>query len=90
MKIVNIIVILLSVCSNFCAWGQQKNVNQLSREEEKDGFQLLFDGQSLNNWINNAEEYFVEDGCIVKNLLDLEIFIRKKNLEILFYVLNFN
>ena len=76
MKIVNIIVILLSVCSNFCAWGQQKNVNQLSREEEKDGFQLLFDGQSLNNWINNAEEYFV--------------FIRKKNLEILFYVLNFN
>ena len=66
MKIVNIIVILLSVCSNFCAWGQQKNVNQLSREEEKDGFQLLFDGQSLNNWINNAEEYFVEDGCIVK------------------------
>ena len=66
MKIVNIIVILLSVCSNFCEWGQQKNVNQLSREEEKDGFQLLFDGQSLNNWINNAEEYFVEDGCIVK------------------------
>lgn len=68
MKIVNIIVILLSVCSNFCAWGQQKNVNQLSREEEKDGFQLLFDGQSLNNWINNAEEYFVEDGCIVKKI----------------------
>ena len=60
MKIVNIIVILLSVCSNFCAWGQQKNVNQLSREEEKDGFQLLFDGQSLNNWINNAEEYLSE------------------------------
>ncbi|MFQ9020467.1 MAG: family 16 glycoside hydrolase [Parabacteroides merdae] len=67
MKIVNIIVLLLSVCSNFCAWGQQKNVNQLSREEEKDGFQLLFDGQSLNNWINNAKKnIFVEDGCIVK------------------------
>lgn len=66
MKIVNIIIVLYSVCCSFCAWGQQKNVNQLSKEEEKDGFQLLFDGQSLDKWINNADEYFVEDGCIVK------------------------
>lgn len=40
--------------------------NQLSKTEEKDGFLLLFDGKSLDNWINNADEYYVKDECIVK------------------------
>lgn len=40
--------------------------NQLTKDEIKDGFQLLFDGKSLDNWINNADEYLVEDECIVK------------------------
>lgn len=62
MKIVSIV--LLCVCGIWSAYGQV--VNQLSKEEEREGFQLLFDGKSLDNWINNADEYFVEDGCIVK------------------------
>lgn len=62
MKIVSIV--LLCVCGIWSAYEQV--VNQLSKEEEREGFQLLFDGKSLDNWINNADEYFVEDGCIVK------------------------
>ena len=39
---------------------------ELPEAEAKAGYQVLFDGTSLDNWINNADEYMVEDGCIVK------------------------
>lgn len=63
MKIYNIITSILFVCC-FCAQGQK--LNQLLDKEVKEGYQLLFDGKSLDNWINNTDEYFVENGCIVK------------------------
>lgn len=63
MKIYGIVTTILFAFS-FCVQGQK--LNQLSDKEVKEGYQLLFDGKSLDNWINNADEYFVEDGCIVK------------------------
>ena len=54
--------ILLTV--TFCI--QAQTLNQLSPKEAQEGYQLLFDGFSLDKWINNANEYYVEDGCIVK------------------------
>lgn len=38
---------------------------QLSPEEAKDGFNVLFDGSSMINWTGNTKDYVAEDGCIV-------------------------
>lgn len=40
---------------------------RLSEDEKIDGYQLLFDGTSLDGWIDQANEYKLEEGCIVKN-----------------------
>jgi len=39
----------------------------LSDEEKKDGFKLLFDGISLNEWTGNKTDYVPEDGTIAVN-----------------------
>ncbi len=44
-----------------------ENINQLSRNEQKDGFEILFDGVSMDKWIDNTNQYIVEDGNIVMN-----------------------
>lgn len=36
----------------------------LTAEEEKDGFKLLFDGVSMNEWIGNTKDYVAENGTI--------------------------
>ena len=38
---------------------------QLSAEEVKDGFQLLFNGKDLNNWQGDKIDYTAEDGMMV-------------------------
>lgn len=38
---------------------------QLSREEETDGFKLLFNGKDLNNWVGDKIDYVAENGMIV-------------------------
>lgn len=38
---------------------------QLSAEEEKEGFQILFDGTNLDQWTGNKKDYAVESGKIV-------------------------
>ena len=48
---------------------------RLSEQEKKDGYRLLFDGTTLDGWINNSDEYILENGCIAKKAS--EIFIRK-------------
>ncbi|MCD2422187.1 DUF1080 domain-containing protein [Niabella pedocola] len=40
--------------------------NALSRKEQKEGYVLLFDGQSLNNWIDANNQYEVRENAIVK------------------------
>ena len=37
---------------------------ELSKEEKEQGFDLLFNGKDLNNWIGNKIDYVVEDNAI--------------------------
>ncbi|MDR3250478.1 MAG: DUF1080 domain-containing protein [Tannerella sp.] len=37
---------------------------QLSAEEKKDGFKILFDGTNMHEWTGNLVDYTLEDGCI--------------------------
>ena len=43
----------------------QSIINELTEEEKKEGFILLFNGSDLNAWIGNTTDYIVEDGVIV-------------------------
>jgi HEAT repeat protein len=40
---------------------------QLSAEEKKDGFKILFDGSNMYEWTGNVVNYTLEDGCISMN-----------------------
>ncbi|QGJ69600.1 DUF1080 domain-containing protein [Planctomycetales bacterium 10988] len=42
----------------------------LSEEEKEAGFQLLFDGESLDGWEGDLETFRVEDGAIVAGSLE--------------------
>ena len=37
---------------------------QLTKEENEQGFQVLFNGKDLNNWVGNKTDYVVEDNTI--------------------------
>jgi len=37
---------------------------ELSKEEKEQGFDLLFNGKDLNNWVGNKTDYVVEDNTI--------------------------
>ena len=37
---------------------------QLSDEEKRAGFQVLFDGTNMHAWCGNTGDYILEDGCI--------------------------
>ncbi|MCD7936381.1 MAG: DUF1080 domain-containing protein [Tannerellaceae bacterium] len=37
---------------------------QLSAEEEKEGYKVLFDGTHMHEWIGNTVDYTIQDGCI--------------------------
>ena len=37
---------------------------RLSDEEKKEGFEVLFDGATMFNWIGNTRDYVAEEGCI--------------------------
>ncbi len=39
--------------------------NQLTEEEENDGFALLFNGENMDNWVGNKTDYIVEKDNIV-------------------------
>jgi hypothetical protein len=40
-------------------------ISSLSEEEKQQGFEMLFDGTNLNNWIGNKTGYLVENGNMV-------------------------
>ena len=40
---------------------------QLSEQEKKEGFQILFDGTNMYEWQGNTVDYVLEDGCIAMN-----------------------
>lgn len=37
---------------------------ELSAEEKKEGYKILFDGTNMHNWIGNTADYIIEDGNI--------------------------
>ncbi|MDU1890811.1 MAG: family 16 glycoside hydrolase [Dysgonomonas sp.] len=37
---------------------------ELSAQEKKDGFRILFDGTNMHNWTGNTIDYAIQDGCI--------------------------
>lgn len=39
-------------------------VFKLSKQEKKEGFKILFDGTSMDQWVSNTDEYLLEDGTI--------------------------
>jgi len=42
-------------------------ISSLSEEEKQQGFDMLFDGSNLNNWIGNKTGYLVDNGTMVVN-----------------------
>lgn len=37
---------------------------ELTKEEKKEGFRMLFDGTNMHAWTGNTVDYLLEDGCI--------------------------
>ncbi|MDR0505900.1 MAG: DUF1080 domain-containing protein [Dysgonamonadaceae bacterium] len=37
---------------------------ELSAEEKKEGYKILFDGTNMHEWTGNTVDYILEDGCI--------------------------
>jgi|SRR6185312_7685172 len=69
MKIImrtNLFFWLLTPALIFISCASSKNTmdNQLSNKEKKQGYQLLFDGKSLDQWIGATDTYVPENGTI--------------------------
>jgi 3-keto-disaccharide hydrolase len=47
-----------------CAASKNTFSNQLSKKEKKQGYKLLFDGQTMNEWTGNTQSYVPENGTI--------------------------
>ncbi len=45
-------------------YAATEKITKLSAEEEKEGFELLFDGTNLDNWQGNKTDYVPIDGAI--------------------------
>jgi HEAT repeat protein len=43
---------------------QEVVVTKLSDTERKEGYELLFDGKNLDEWLGNKQDYIAENGCI--------------------------
>ncbi len=57
----------------FLAVAQNPSLNKLSEQERAEGWQLLFDGKTLNHWVNPSREqppgdaWTIEDECLKAN-----------------------
>lgn len=49
----------------FCYLFPICTIAQITSKEQEKGFEVLFDGTSLEKWTGNTTEYVLEDGCIV-------------------------
>lgn len=69
MKIRNLLLMACTAAFALTSCGEKAPNNQLTEAEKSDGWQLLFDGETLDNWRDyNGEEltgpWFVQDGTI--------------------------
>jgi hypothetical protein len=57
---------LLTAAVVFISCTSSKNTmdNQLSKREKQDGYQLLFDGKSMDQWTGATDTYLPENGTI--------------------------
>lgn len=58
-----VIAILMS-CSASKDSAKNNGNNQLSKEEKKEGYVLLFNGKTMDDWTGNTQSYIAEDGNI--------------------------
>lgn len=61
---ISLIIISLFITTNVLC---QSEINQLTPDEEKEGFVLLFNGKDLENWTGNKDSYVVDDENILVN-----------------------
>ncbi|MDQ6480703.1 DUF1080 domain-containing protein [Dyadobacter sp. LHD-138] len=68
MKNIKAGVITLSVfcllCYKVLGQTQPDTTFKLTKKEKKQGYTILFDGSSMDNWKGNTKEYVLEDGTI--------------------------
>lgn len=57
-------IICVIAVAAFVATACTTAPNQLSRQERREGYELLFDGHSLEGWQGSVEGYYIEDGAI--------------------------
>jgi hypothetical protein len=61
-----ILILLLLNVMVFCSIGYSQD-NTLTRKEKKKGWQLLFDGTSMNKWKSSSSDNFPSNGWKVEN-----------------------
>jgi len=67
------ILVLVAVVG---AWGARAGDNELSEQEKRDGWILMFDGKSVEHWMEGAKPMdarHVQDGAI--NVLDQTVYV---------------
>ena len=47
-----------------CAASKNSGTNHLSKKEQKQGYQLLFDGKTMDQWTGATDSYIPENGTI--------------------------
>ena len=47
---INFILLILTVSFLSCSAAQKEKLNTLTKKEKQEGWELLFDGKSLDNW----------------------------------------
>ena len=60
---------IVSIIFTLSYTSPAREMNRLTSEEREAGYELLFDGTTLNGWraMGNPEVFSVEDGCIALN-----------------------
>lgn len=59
------LLLLLGLSCSSTKFKSQTHQFKLSKQEQREGFKVLFDGTSLSQWTSNTDEYYLEDGYIV-------------------------
>ena len=62
----NLFLCLLTASIVFVSCASSKNTtdNHLSKKEKKEGYHLLFDGKSMDQWMGATDTYLPENGTI--------------------------